>query len=269
MNDLHYIAYDAKRMFLDTVGMSCEGERAHRRLCDYVWFNDGPPFDNNEVLRQITYTKESDWARVKRELLAKGWVNAGDYLLHRGVIESLNESKEKYIENYNRTCKANNKTPLKLSFPDPVTGCVTLIAADNVTPNVTPPVTLYQSESESESEPVRELVRERQISQSAARVREDLTKLTLQKQGCGRIAKLLLTNETGCFYDNCKVKPEEINAKSLQTALEEFAGKTTEPTVLKCWNEAVTRTHKAAVDGLAKDIPAYCISVFKDLLKAP
>jgi hypothetical protein len=156
MNDLPFIFYDARKMLLDTFDMSCEAERAHRRLCDYVWVSDRAPLCNNESLRQITQTKESDWGRVKRELLAKGWVEVGEYLLHRGVIKTLNESKQKYVDNYNRQCKMNRQQPLKLSTPDSVTGIVTFIVTSTVAPAVKGTVEGLQEQRQEQQEIVKE-----------------------------------------------------------------------------------------------------------------
>jgi hypothetical protein len=107
VNDLHYIFYQPKLMYLDTSDMSCAGERAHRRAIDYTWFNDGPPLNQKRILLQITMTAEAEWPEVKRELMRKGWIEAGEYFLHRGAIKSLNESKEKYVANHNRQAKMN------------------------------------------------------------------------------------------------------------------------------------------------------------------
>lgn len=105
----------------------------------------------------------------------------------------------------------------------------------------------------------------------AIAVRKHLTKLTvknaLKKPACERIARELLANKTGCFYDNCKVKQVEINPSSLRTVLEEFSYQIEEKTAYECFHEAVVRTHQAAVDGLVKDsVSGYCIQTFRDLL---
>ena len=147
MNDLQYIFYDAKRMYLDTSDMSCEGERAHRRLCDFIWFSDSVPFNNDDSLKQISHTKDADWCRVKGELCSKGWRNVGEYFLHRGAVKSLNDSKVRYVENVNRQAKMNKVEPLTLTSPDSVTGIVTHI----VMVNVTDTVDALQSESDKET----------------------------------------------------------------------------------------------------------------------
>lgn len=152
MNDLPYIFYNAQKMYLDTSDMSCEGERAHRRLCDFIWFNDRPPLNQNDSLKQITHTKDSDWSRVKRELLAKGWLEVGEYLLHRGAIKSLNESKFKYVETYNRACKMNKTEPLTVSAPDTVTGIVTYTVTTTVTLPVTHTVNAPQSQQQQQTD---------------------------------------------------------------------------------------------------------------------
>lgn len=136
-------------MFMDTIDMTCEGERAHRRLTDFTWSNDGPPLNISRTLKQITNTDEANWGPVKKELLAKGWLEINEYFLHKGVIKSLNKSKEEYVDNHNRSAAMRKVFPLALSEPSPVTGCVTIL----VTSPVTSPVTEGQLESESESVP--------------------------------------------------------------------------------------------------------------------
>lgn len=148
MNDLHYIFYEAKRMYLDTSDMCAFSERAHRRCCDFIWINDKPPLNKNKSLQQITHTDAADWGEVKRDLLGKGWLEINEYFLHRGVIKTLNESKVKYVESFNRQATMNKVEKLRLSSPDAVTGIVTII----VTLPVTPAVTTMQSESQPESE---------------------------------------------------------------------------------------------------------------------
>jgi len=154
VNDLYYIAYEPKVMYLDTSDMTCEGERAHRRLCDYVWLGDRPPLDNNESLRQITHTDSGKWDKVKRELLAKGWLKKGDFLLHRGVIKTLNESKRKYVVNFNRTAKLNKLKPLVLSPPDALTGIVAILEPLPGESCATSPVTSDAASDKSESQSV-------------------------------------------------------------------------------------------------------------------
>ncbi len=96
----------------------------------------------------------------------------------------------------------------------------------------------------------------------------DLTKLTLEKPMCERIAKALLANQTGCFYDNCKVDPEQINPTALKTVLLAHVGQITLAEAHENWNEAVERTHNAVNDGLVNsNIPGYCINTYRDLLK--
>lgn len=148
MNDLHFILYEPKRMYLDTSDMPCAAANAHRRLCDFIWINDLPPVNQSKILKQITLTEKAEWPKVKRELLRKGWLEMGAYLLHRGVIKTLNESKVKYVENFNRQAKMNKQIPKAISAPDIVTGIVTII----VTPPATASVTKVQSESQPESE---------------------------------------------------------------------------------------------------------------------
>jgi hypothetical protein len=104
MNDLQYIFYDAKLMFLDTVDMTSSAERAHRRLCDFIWFQGNPPYNDDATLCQITHTNETEWPAVKRELAKKGWQDAGEFMVHKAVIATLNDSRQRYVSNFNRQC---------------------------------------------------------------------------------------------------------------------------------------------------------------------
>ena len=113
MNDLPWIKYRPDRMYLDLLGMSKDGKVAHVALFNYTLINDGPPANDNETLREITNCQSADWSRVKRELIGKGWVESSKYFLHRGTIKTLNESKETFVENQNRTAAATALT-LKL-----------------------------------------------------------------------------------------------------------------------------------------------------------
>ncbi len=136
MNDLPWIKYRPKTMYLDLIGMSKDAKIAHVALFNYTLFNDGPPPNDNDKLREITNCAPADWARTKRELIDKGWLETSKYFLHRGTIKTLNESKETFVENNNRTAAANRKSPLKLLPPDPETGCVTFIVTLDVTHSV-------------------------------------------------------------------------------------------------------------------------------------
>jgi hypothetical protein len=141
MNDLYFIKYKPNLMMLDTLGMSKEGKVAHRQLFDMTIIQDGPPLNDDTTLRELASCDPKDWGRVKGELIGKGWKVKGDYFLHKGTIETLNESKAEYVASYNRTAPANKKPKLELTKPDSVTGCVTFIVTSDVTPNVTPNVT--------------------------------------------------------------------------------------------------------------------------------
>jgi hypothetical protein len=137
MNDLDWIKYFPTKMFCDTAGMTAEGERAHRRLFDFLLIQDGRISSDDEVLRQVSSTAPQHWGKVKRELLARGWVQAGEWFFHRGTIKSLNESKEFIVSSHNRTAKANQLPRHELSAPDPITGVVAVNVAENVTEDVT------------------------------------------------------------------------------------------------------------------------------------
>lgn len=152
MNDLHFIKYIPKLMMLDTFGMSALGKVAHRQLFDMTIINDGPPLDDDCVLRELTSCPKSDWARVKGELRGKGYKSVGGYFLHGGTVKTLNESKQEFVSSFNRTCKANNLKPLILSEPDSVTGCVTYHVTLDVTSDVTPPMTLTQTDRRTDGQ---------------------------------------------------------------------------------------------------------------------
>lgn len=276
-------------MYLDTSDMSCEAANAHRRLCDFTWFNDGPPLNQDKSLKQITLTEEAEWPAVKRDLLRKGWLKVGDYLLHRGVIKTLNASKLKYIETFNRQAKMNKAVPLELSPPDAVTGVVTII----VTQTVTPAVTRMQSESQSQSESekkVYSLSKKGSLGDSqggdeaatgrtpaAGAAKHPTTNIQhptssgepprangeqpeirnlkpaipmLTESGMGGVVARIMGNKNAWAYDNCKVQVRDFTAKQLTTVLREGGlGRVTQHRALTCWLEAAEETHRAAVDG--------------------
>jgi hypothetical protein len=271
VNDLYYIFYEPRLMFLDTSDMSCAGERAHRRAMDYTWFNDGPPLNQKRILLQITGTSEAEWPEVKRELMRKGWIEAGEYFLHRGAIKSLNESKVKYVENFNRQAKMNKKDILGLSAPDTVTGIVTIV----VTCPATDRVTVKQSESEPQPESDKALYstlkgkgergegaraeggRQKAENGTGGRRVEDgsltsdirpLAAGLLTFASVGRMAGEIMGNDWGWFYDNCKVKLTDFTLASLQTVLRPFVGRASERQVRACWMEAVKIAHQMCVD---------------------
>ena len=153
MNDLYYIEYNPELMLSDSMDMDAMTELAHRRLCDFIWRMDKPPKADNEFLKQFTKTSATDWGRVKKGLLEKGWSEVGGMLLHKGAIETLNAAKEKYAAQCNQTAPATakkNGSDLKLMVceRDAVTGIVTIKVTTSVTSSVTLPVTTRQLEQE-------------------------------------------------------------------------------------------------------------------------
>lgn len=157
MNDLYYIEYRPELMLSDSMDMDSETELAHRRLCDFIWRMDKAPKADNEFLKQFTKTRASDWGRVKRGLLDKGWAEVDGLFLHKGAIETLNAAKVKYADACNQTAPATAKrTGSELKWmiceTDPVTGIVALKVTSHVAPVVTSVVTNRQSEQELESE---------------------------------------------------------------------------------------------------------------------
>ena len=138
MNDLPWIKYEPRRMFLDLIGMSPWGKISHVALFNYTLFNDGPPPNDNEKLREITNCPAGDWGRTKLELMTKGWMETNGYFLHRGTIKTLNEAKETHVANQNRSLGASKASyRLELRAPDANTGVVSFVTA-TVTPSVTP-----------------------------------------------------------------------------------------------------------------------------------
>jgi hypothetical protein len=277
MNDLDWIKYYPSKMFVDTVGMTAHAERAHRRLFDYLLINDGPPPADDETLRQISATSPQDWGRTKQELIRKGWVQVGESFLHRGAVKTLNESKETYVANHNRTCRANGLPPMSLSKPHPESGVLSVIqaVATDVTSNVTMDVTkgVTRTQEQEQGQP-----------------QKALTKLTIPKgldRGSGgksppepesdilceaareRLAQDIVWNRWGWHYDNCKLLPGDLIPASLRTVLKEFIGLVTEAQVRSAWVEAAKRTHQAVVDGMEIKASrgAYVVGIFKEELR--
>jgi hypothetical protein len=95
----------------------------------------------------------------------------------------------------------------------------------------------------------------------------DLNNLTASTASMKRIAQEIVSDKHGWFCDNCKVKPADISAASLKTVLESYPDRLTEKAIHEAWQEAVTRTHKAIVDGLPEKNPAgYAVTCFKEQL---
>lgn len=155
MNDLPWVKYEAQRMFLDLLGMSPWGKIAHVALFNYTLINDGPPANDNDSLRDITGCPPAEWGRTKRELLGKGWIETPKYFLHRGTNKTLNEAKETFVGNQNRSLAANkSKSRYELLPADPESGVVAyklveIAVKETVTATVTETVTVaHQQEQE-------------------------------------------------------------------------------------------------------------------------
>ncbi|MEN6533343.1 MAG: hypothetical protein ABFD89_06750 [Bryobacteraceae bacterium] len=246
MNDLQYIFYDAKRMALDTADMTRPTELAHRKLADFIWFSDRAPRNRDETLRQLTHTPEAEWATVKGELLEKGWIVAGGFLIHRGIIASLNDAKLRHTANFNRQCAMNNKPPRVVSEPDAVTGIVNVSATAAEFRNPKPETRRQSDGSEGTN------------GSHAKRMEAD---------GATRLVGDILRNSTGWSYDNSKVRPQMFVAKALVTELKPYLGRLSEKAVLGAWDTAANTTHQAVVDGLVKtNIAGYCVNSWRKLL---
>jgi CRISPR/Cas system-associated exonuclease Cas4 (RecB family) len=97
----------------------------------------------------------------------------------------------------------------------------------------------------------------------------NLTNLTANMASMKRIARDIASDQQGWSWDNCKVKPADISAASLKTVLESYPDRLTEKAIHDAWREAVTRTHKAIVDGLPEKSPAgYAVACFKEQLES-
>ena len=97
-----------------------------------------------------------------------------------------------------------------------------------------------------------------------------LNKLTMEAGALSRVASEIRSNRHGWAYDNCKVQPDMFPfTTSLIKVLAPFSGRISETAVHTAWQEAVTRTHRAAVDGLVTTNPAgYCVKCFREAIQA-
>ncbi len=104
-------------------------------------------------------------------------------------------------------------------------------------------------------------------SQFSQSINGQLTKLTIQPEALNRIALDIIANKHGWAYDNCKVQPSQFPfRKSLASVLSEYVGRVSESQVHSAWQEAITRTHCAAVDGMVNDPPRYAIQCWREAI---
>jgi hypothetical protein len=266
MNDLPWIKYEPKLMFIDTLGMSFAGKVAHRQLCDYIWMNDVPPPHREAALRDIASCgalSAEEWAGVMTELQDHGWVVVGGFFLHRAAIATLNESKQSYAAEYNKTSRLNGKECV-LSEPDSVTGCVRMRVTSPVTSGdpkrgrqrVTP------DKEQSQEQVQKGTSVHSQTSQSTPKVNG--TKLTFSM--LGRMANELAENKWGWHYDNHKLKPESLVPAGLVATLRPFVDRLTERQVREAWAEAALKTHQAAVDGMriTHSLAHYAVGIWRE-----
>lgn len=95
-----------------------------------------------------------------------------------------------------------------------------------------------------------------------------LTKLTASMASMQRIARAIAANQHDWFWDNCKVRPDDLSAASLHKILQNYAGQLQEGEIHECWKEAVTRAHQAVVDQLVHNNTAgYAVACFKEQLQ--
>jgi len=106
MNDLKFIAYDAKIMLVDTLMMDPATELAHRRLCDHIWATDTCPDVPTCDLREFCKCPHDQWMRVHENLLKKGWFEKDGKFHHGGAERSLAEAHRKHKEATERATTA-------------------------------------------------------------------------------------------------------------------------------------------------------------------
>jgi hypothetical protein len=252
MNDLNFVFYDAKRMLADMLDVDRDTELAHRRLCDFIWMAENPPKNDNDVLRELTKTPPQLWGKVRRGLEEKGWVVLGRFLAHRGAIDSLNSASARHAENYNRTAAAGGR-PMMVSAVDAATGIVryslTPKVAASVTPAVTRPVTDSVTKVHWEGEG--------KGMGTAGPTKPTFKAAPGDSQGgdsppgratAEQLAKDILANGGGWFYDNGRVRAADFDVRSLVTVLRPFVGRVAESDVLPAFAAAVREAHQQAVD---------------------
>lgn len=106
MNDLKFIAYDAKIMLVDTLMMDPATELAHRRLCDHIWATDTCPDIATSEIREFCKCPPEQWMRVHENLLKKGWFEKDGKLHHGGTERTLEEAHRKHKEATERATTA-------------------------------------------------------------------------------------------------------------------------------------------------------------------
>lgn len=283
MNDLYYIKYEAKVMLLDTMAMTPAVELTHRRFCDYLWVHEEFPLNADHFLIEIGRAPAAALDQVRSGLQRKGWFVRGEFLVHGGALKSLNEAKRDYVNRFNQTagmrkadrltCEEDPETGIiTIRYPEqkPVTADVTGDAREAVTgrvpKGVTGGVTISKSKSEQESE--LEPVPSKDIKSNYSKERKVAgTKLTFLV--LDRVARDIVGNKHEWDYDNCKVHAGQFTQASIVAKLKAFVGviPADERLIHQAWQEAVTRTHQAAVDGLIRTTPpGYCITIFTEQL---
>ena len=85
MNDSNTVEYDAKIMLTDTLGMRPDTNLAHRILCDLIFATGEGPLDFDDALASLTCAPVGSWARIKGELIQKGWKVENGRLTHGGA----------------------------------------------------------------------------------------------------------------------------------------------------------------------------------------
>lgn len=262
-------------MLCDTMDMSAVTELAHRRLSDFIWRQSKAYKFNIPLLIHFTKCTPEAWPEVWAGLQEKGWLVAGEYVIHKGVIETHNAAQLEYASECNQTAAATAKKTGKPQttstvVTDNVTGIVTIVVTTHVMKDVTngvmKNVTRTQQESKPESKP--EPSGTGTISQTSQYTRPARgTKLNFSM--LSRIAMEIADNKTGWYYDNHKLKPDMLITAGLVKTLRGFVDRLTDEQAREAWAEAALRTHQASVDGMniTHSLAHYAIGIWRDLME--
>jgi uncharacterized protein YdaU (DUF1376 family) len=237
----------------DTQHLDATANGAYWFLIMAHWGKPGVS-SNDFHLRQITRVKEVDWARIKGTIAPFFEERDGLWINARCV-----EEYKRAVESYEKHRKSGSKGAAK-RWQDDSKARATLVAAPIDTPK--------RGDSEAIASPMASCKHPQPHTQPHIKS-NPLPPLQSPAFRALKTANLILSNSTGWFYDNCKVKIEKLSSQSLSTVIEPFVLTKgfDEKKVLKKWNEAVRTAHAAAVDGLARNPTAYCIECFREQLR--
>ena len=247
MNDLFFIDYQPRIMIADTMDMRPDTELAHRRLCDSIWSNDVCPRNDDLILQDLCRVKPQDWARVKGELVVKGWIVEGGRFVHRGTVKTLNACKSRH--------KAKVRSAKTASAARWSSGRDANAMRTQSDRNASAKRPQCQSQSQSQSQSTSSL----NISLES----KNPPKGQSSNFRALKIANRIISNQDSWHWENCKVPIGGLKSRSLATVIEPHLDNTR---LIAEWQSAVREAHGAVVDGLpkAKRNPVgYCIACFK------